>query len=231
MEKESFYFPHDYEPTSDPKIQALIGEYGATGYGVFWRIVEMLHSSPDHKLPQKQYIILAIAKQMLVDAEQTQAIVDYCIKVCELFSEENGFFYSERVKRNFSRRKEISEKRSLAGKLGAIAKQNLANTSKEKKRKEKERKEKKKEDIKEEKKNYGTFSNVLLTDGEYKKLTEQFNGSTEEKIEAMSEGIASKGYKYSSHYAAILNWDRNEKKKNINRITKKTDPSNPASYL
>ena len=63
MTKESYYFPHDYEPTGDPKIQALIGEYGATGYGIFWRVVEMLHSNAEHKLPFKNYIFLAIAKQ------------------------------------------------------------------------------------------------------------------------------------------------------------------------
>ena len=41
--KETFYFQHDYEPTSDPKMQALVGEYGAAGYGVSWSIIEMLH--------------------------------------------------------------------------------------------------------------------------------------------------------------------------------------------
>ncbi|NLH62295.1 MAG: DUF4373 domain-containing protein [Ignavibacteriales bacterium] len=140
MSKESFYFPHDFEPTSDPKMQALIGEYGAVGYGIFWRIVEMLHSDENHKLPMKQYIFIAIAKQMLTDVEQIQNVVKYCIEVCELLVESDGFMYSNRVNRNFDKRAEISEKRSIAGKLGAIAKQNLANTSKEKKNKIKENK-------------------------------------------------------------------------------------------
>ena len=33
--KKTFYFSHDFEPTSDPKIQALISEYGGLGYGSF----------------------------------------------------------------------------------------------------------------------------------------------------------------------------------------------------
>jgi len=57
--KESYYFSHDYEPTSDPKIAALLGEFGAVGYGIFWRIVEMLHSSKDHQIPKKKYIYSA----------------------------------------------------------------------------------------------------------------------------------------------------------------------------
>lgn len=140
MNKEAFYFPHDYEPTGDPKIQALIGEYGAQGYGIFWRIIEMLHSDCEHKLPLKQYIILAIAKQMLTDAKQIQAIIDYCITPCELFISDTQYFWSNRVNSNFEKRAQISEVRSIAGKAGAIAKQKLANTSKGKERKRKESK-------------------------------------------------------------------------------------------
>lgn len=137
MSKESFYFQHDYEPTSDPKIQALIGEFGAVGYGVFWRIVEMLHSNAEHKLPLKQYMLLAIAKQMSVSAEQIQAIIKYCIEVCELFVSDGEYIESNRVNSNFEMRLKISEKRSVAGRLGAIAKQNSAKLSIEKNTKEK----------------------------------------------------------------------------------------------
>lgn len=143
MSKETYYFPHDYEPTSDPKIQALLGEYGGIGYGIFWRAVEMLHSEESHKLPLKNYIFLAIAKQMLTSAEQTQAILNFAITTCELFVSDGDFFWSTRVNENFKRREEISEKRAISGRLGveakrnlAIAKQNLANTSKEKEKKE-----------------------------------------------------------------------------------------------
>jgi len=138
MSKEAYYFSHDYDPTGDPKIQALLAEYGGLGYGVFWRITEMLHSDEKHKLPLKQYIFIAIAKQMLTSAEQIEAIIKYCIMVCELFVSDGVYFYSNRVNSNFEKRTELSEKRSLAGKAGAIAKQNLANTSKGKERKGKE---------------------------------------------------------------------------------------------
>lgn len=140
MGKEAFYFSHDYDPTGDPKIQALIGEYGAAGYGIFWRIIEMLHSDLNHKLPLKPFIFLAIAKQMLTSVEQTQAIINYCIDPCELFISDGAFFYSNRVNMNFERRAQISEIRSLAGKAGANAKQNSATISKEKESKGNKRK-------------------------------------------------------------------------------------------
>lgn len=135
--KEKFYFPHDYEAANDPKLQALLGEYGAIGYGVYWRIVEMLHSDESHKLPLKKYIYIAIAKQMLASVEQIEAIITYAINICELFVCDDDFFWSKRVNSNFDKRLEISEKRRVAGRAGAIAKQNLANASKEKEKKEK----------------------------------------------------------------------------------------------
>ncbi len=135
MSKESYYFPHDYDAQNDPKLQALISKFKALGYGVYWAIIEMLHKEENHKLPLKDYIFVAIGKQMLANAKQVEAIIDFAIKDCELFIENEGFFYSKRVLKNFERRAEISEKRSKAGYLGAIAKQNLAKSSKGKKRK------------------------------------------------------------------------------------------------
>ena len=60
---------------------------------------------------------------------------------------------------------------------------------------------------------YGVFLNVLLTDDEYAKLQEKFPHDYTERIETLSEGMARKGYKYKSHYLAILSWARNDKPK------------------
>lgn len=120
------WFPHDYAPTSDPKIQALIGEHGAIGYGLYWRITEMLHTEPEHRLPLKKYMFLAIAKQMLASAEQIEAVLKFAIEVCELFKTDGNCFWSERVNRNLDDRSKISHERSIAGKKGAEAKQLLS---------------------------------------------------------------------------------------------------------
>ena len=58
-----------------------------------------------------------------------------------------------------------------------------------------------------DKKVYGEFQNVLLTDKEFQKLVEKFGEpETLRLVERMSTGIASKGYKYKSHYATALTW-------------------------
>ena len=70
---------------------------------------------------------------------------------------------------------------------------------------------------------YGEHKNVLLTDEEYKKLQERFPNDYENKINTLSEGLALKGYKYKSHYLAVLKWAKNETPK----ATKQTASSNP----
>ena len=54
---------------------------------------------------------------------------------------------------------------------------------------------------------YGEFKNVLLTKNEYEKIKQN---NLLPYIEKLSSYIASKGKKYKSHYATILNWARKE---------------------
>lgn len=68
-----------------------------------------------------------------------------------------------------------------------------------------------KEKNKKEKNSFGEFKNVLLSEEELEKLKQRFS-DYELRIEKLSNYIASKGDRYKSHYATILNWARNEKK-------------------
>jgi hypothetical protein len=74
---------------------------------------------------------------------------------------------------------------------------------------------------------------VYLTDEQYKELVNKFGEKTaKENIEELSLGILSKGYKYKSHYHAILNWKRREEKeKNTPVMPKKRfEPGVPDNY-
>jgi len=63
---------------------------------------------------------------------------------------------------------------------------------------------------------YGDF--VLLTDNEYQKLVQQFGEQgTKDRIEALNDGIGSKGYKYKSHYHTILSWERKNAKSEVQK--------------
>jgi len=63
--------------------------------------------------------------------------------------------------------------------------------------------------IKEEKDIYGEFENVKLKKEEHQKLVENIGeNNTKVIIEELSSYMASKGKRYSSHYATLLNWAR-----------------------
>jgi hypothetical protein len=120
MKKETFYFSHDYSCINDPKIQALIGKFGAKGYGIFWRIVEMLHEDPEHKLSLKPYVLQAIASLFKEDVKEIKSVIDYAVNICELFQKEKGYIFSQRVLDNLAKRDKIKKARSEAGKRSAI---------------------------------------------------------------------------------------------------------------
>lgn len=67
----------------------------------------------------------------------------------------------------------------------------------------------KEKEIYKEKETYGEFKNVKLTKQEYAKLE---RSNLLPYIEKLSSYMASKGKKYKSHYATILNWARHENK-------------------
>jgi hypothetical protein len=57
---------------------------------------------------------------------------------------------------------------------------------------------------------YGLYENVLLTDEEYQKLLNEFPHDLSERIERLSEYIASTGKKYKNHLATIRSWARKD---------------------
>lgn len=66
---------------------------------------------------------------------------------------------------------------------------------------------------------YGEYNNVLLTDTELDKLKDKFP-DWEDRIERLSIYIESKGAKYKSHYATILNWARRDGSAANGRVVK-----------
>lgn len=56
---------------------------------------------------------------------------------------------------------------------------------------------------------YGEYKNVRLTDEEYRKLTETYPDA-KDRIERLSEYIASTGKEYKNHYATIRSWAKRD---------------------
>ena len=141
--KETFYFQHDYNARTDPKLQDVLIEHGAAGLGVFWCIVEQLYEQGG-KLPLKTCKSIAFA--LHVDCKVVESIIhDF-----DLFTNDGANFWSKSVITRLGKRADIAEKRKAAAikrwqstrekqmqcNSDANAMQNDAKKRKEKKRKE-----------------------------------------------------------------------------------------------
>ena len=60
---------------------------------------------------------------------------------------------------------------------------------------------------------YGAYENVLFTDEEIAKLREEFPHDFADRIERLSEYMASTGKRYKNHLATIRNWARKDAEK------------------
>lgn len=222
--KEKFYFPHDYEASNDPKLMALLSLHGGIGYGVYWRVVEMLHSEENHKLPLKEYLYIALAEQMKISSEQVQIIIQTCIEKCELYEGDENFFWCQRVDRNILTRSNISKKRSDAGKKSAENKrvttsvqqvstsveQNSTNVNKGKESKVKEKKVKEKKDISREIEFHDTYKKLVQKYHDYKTekypdLMKGINLNVKGSIKAIDQLIRIDGFTYDE-IRTILWW-------------------------
>lgn len=60
---------------------------------------------------------------------------------------------------------------------------------------------------------YGLYKNVLLSDEDMEKLKQEFPNDYQERIEAVSEYVASSGKKYKDFLATIRKWAKRDKPK------------------
>ena len=150
MKAKRLFFSHDFDAHNDPKIQEMMMDYGAAGYGIYWCIVEMLYQEGG-AIPVSS--ARRIAYLMHVDEECVRRV----ITAYGLFEVEGDVFFSPSQKERQERMNEVIEKRRKAAyamhescKCNASAVQ-VHSKCTEDKDKERE-KEENKENIKEKKK-------------------------------------------------------------------------------
>lgn len=86
---QSYYFSHDVTASSDPKIVAMISEYGMIAYAWWWIILEKLASYEDYKLPLKRYTFLALDNELGVKNKENLTCVEHVFKQNEHMFEQN----------------------------------------------------------------------------------------------------------------------------------------------
>jgi len=137
--KESFYFPHDYNASSDDKLLELRGKYGNEGYAVFWYAVETMASRGDGYLIPS--LIGGLSLGYGVGKGWLSEFLEFCVSI-QLFEKDDKGYFSPRLIKHLEVRKMFSDKgregaKKRWGDRGAISTPNA------KERKGKESKSKK----------------------------------------------------------------------------------------
>jgi len=120
--KEAFYFPHDCNAISDPKIMQLLSKCGMAGVGLYWVIIEILHSQEDGMISEdafKDYI--KFYGQYSYKGTDWNDEFEQVLNKTQLLLNKDGFVFSKRVLQNKFERKKLSEIRSLAGKKSGVS--------------------------------------------------------------------------------------------------------------
>ena len=104
MTKTAYYFPHDYNARTDPKLQAVMVRHGITGIGAYWCIVEQLYEQGG---ALDVDAIHAIAFALHAD----EALIESIVYDFDLFVIDDEKFYSLSANRRMEERKKVSDAR------------------------------------------------------------------------------------------------------------------------
>lgn len=107
--KDTYYFSHDYNARSDPKIKRLLSKLGITGYGVYWAIVEDLYNNAN-ALPSDYG---TIAYDLRCEVSMIKSIIEDF----DLFEISGEYFGSPSVERRLNKRSEKSSKARLSAQI------------------------------------------------------------------------------------------------------------------
>lgn len=217
------YFSHDADASEGRTLSILFNNFGHEGISCWWQLLERLSRTNNHVISLRNgEDIEYLAAKLKFQSERLKEILNKLAELGAIDKElfEGGLIWSQnfvdRLEQVYrTRKQELPSRPTLQGKetelsvketelsvpenTHTILKDTIVN--------------------KLDKNNtlYGEFKNVLLSDNELEKLQEKFGAmKAHQLIENLSSGIASKGYKYKSHYATILAWERNDKKRGYN---------------
>ncbi len=232
------YFPLDCKMSKD--MELIEAEFGITGFGVVVHLWQEIYAGKGYYAEWDSEVALLFSRKVGVGVNVVLEIVKSALRRgifdSQLFEEE-GILTSKGIQKRYFG---IVERRKMVSAISEYLLVNPADFCKDvnisdknanifQQRKGKEKKEKKNIQNRPAKPQvrkcaYGSFENVLLSDEELSKLQAKFS-DWQERIEELSEGLESKGYKYKSHYATILAWDRREKGKRTSVEEQKAIPA------
>lgn len=222
MNKETYYFSHDYTARNDAKIKKLLQKHGYLGYGIYWALIEDLYLN-DNCI---QYDIECIA----FDLRTNEQIIESIINDFNLFELNLPNFSSISVQKRMEKRNEKSDKaRYNASKRWNNANAMQSHSERNALNESKVNEIKVNESILNDNINNNISKNFEIMQSKLEKKSKmvsfeksdifdfdvfktKFNEWSPEKIKHYYESALayseSKGVKYINWTSAIKNWDR-----------------------
>jgi hypothetical protein len=119
MAKETFYFSHDYYARKDPKCVALIQDFGAAGYGIYWCLIEIMYEQGG-KIRKFRSLYSSLAKEFGIGIDEFTKQIEAMLHDYELLQEDAEFIWSDAVLARLEIREGKKGVRADAGRLGGL---------------------------------------------------------------------------------------------------------------
>jgi hypothetical protein len=115
MSKDSYYFSHDSNAHTDPKMLRLRMNLGWEGYGLFWAITECLRSQHEYFLSEEDFSFLTLA--LAIDEAKLNQVKSKFLEI-GLLVLEDGKIFSPSLMKRMEKADKLRNIRSEAGKKG-----------------------------------------------------------------------------------------------------------------
>lgn len=122
MAKDSYWFPHDSNASSDPKMVALVSVYGMAGKGQYWTIIELLREQEGYRYSiEKKFSMSSLADVLKIKLDECEKFIDDLVGHFELLQRNENSIWSDSLLRRMEVWDEKKRKLSERGKAGAAA--------------------------------------------------------------------------------------------------------------
>lgn len=117
--KESYWFSHDSNAASNPKLVALISKYGFEGYGRWWRLLERLRDCEGYKYNiSTAFAYDVLANDLQMTTEEAKAFVQDCVDYFQLLQCDEEHLWSDSLIERMAfweKRREVLRERGRKG--------------------------------------------------------------------------------------------------------------------
>lgn len=120
--KTNLWFPHEMNALNNRGLNSMFKKYNAQGYGIWWRLTEILATLPEYKMEiSNEEFYHELADDLRCDVGTLLSFVDDCIKKYKLLQKDDTHLWSPILINDLEPLEELRAERSEAGKRGGLA--------------------------------------------------------------------------------------------------------------